>query len=263
MATKTRFVIQAEGQLSELFSVRERTNGDLVVLGKKSNQIGSGIADKYWAVEELRMSIHVSPNSPGTTIVQHVRLANSYSRIYAFVTPRDRQLTWLLFAALCQDLSAAHYETQSRQSDATVSLGAYRPRFSALIYFVVLTSAGGIISPPHGFNVITSKFRVFDLHVIWAYLPAPSIHQGEYFISATSLTLESDDLKHERRLQVKGEGHSRGELRSLIKDVVNQMVRMHTFKLQRLFASEGATLPPGALEVMTHVLRDPVLPTSD
>jgi hypothetical protein len=257
---KTRFTIETPTQVSELFSVRERSNGDLVLLLKMSNQVGDGHADTYDDLAENRISAHVSPNSQGRTFIHHVKTSEDYTRHYANVVPNGGSTAWPLIAVICADLERPHYASDPASRDTRHSLGFYNPRFSVLCYFVVISDRDQKIRPIQNMQSITVSFSVFSLHVSWAYLMGTSFHQGNIYFNANAISNESHDGQFNYSKAPSTISRSRGELVNWVRKTCAHMSASHCMKLERVFRNEGQALDPQFKEAARTFLHSPIIP---
>jgi hypothetical protein len=256
---RTRFVIGVGEQVSELFSVRERPYGDLVVIFNNSYQHGDAVANTYTDTLEHRVSVHVSPNSAGNTVVQHLRLADgSYRKVYAFILPRNGRLLWPLLMASCQNLAPEHYKSEPREGDIKISMGAYDPRYNVLIYFILVTAPPEFsIRAPFGMNYVKATFSNFSVMAYWAFMASPSTHQGDVLVPSTAWSLEEGVNKSEYKLASPAIAKTRGEIEHLTRRVIDQYVENQYVRLKHIFASKGDVFPEHHLDMMRMILRDP------
>lgn len=196
--SRTRFVIEANSQCSELFGVVELMSGDLTILPKRSELVSRDVGQTE-GLSEYRITVHVSPNNDGPRIVRHVKTNDgNYERLYAKVTRSGDMLLWPLVSTLSQNRFHKRYACHPSKADRIVSLGNYCPYTSALLYTLILTDAESPFSVfPQFLNHTVAQFRRFAIHVFWGFIPMNSTNRGHSFHPKTALTLEKDG-KHVR-----------------------------------------------------------------
>jgi hypothetical protein len=235
---KTRFVIEAGQQLSELFSVWERPNGDLMIVPKKVDQLGEGVVDLYDDLKEHRVSVHVSPSSPGITIVQHAYFTNgNLAKSYAFILPKNSRFLWQIYGFSAADLEQNRYKCIPKANDQLKILGSYQPKNSVLIYFVIISTSGTWNKPPFVLNEIKAEFSKFDVTVYWGYIASTSFHQGHIIFPATARTTEYGGTKREYRNSDGFKSLTRGELKHALDYQMEHFINLHQMKLIRFLKS--------------------------
>lgn len=185
---QTRIIIGADRQKSQLLAIRERANGDLVLIEKCSKEIEWGHSGEYIELSERRTSVHVSPNSGGNTIMSHFVYADG-QRVTsaAFVKPKNGRLLWPILSSASANLAESRYEVNPRKNDQIVSLGHYAPGSSILIYHIAVSYPKMAPNLLAHANRKTLNFREFSLHIWWSFIPMVSFHQGSAILLATSL----------------------------------------------------------------------------
>ena len=131
MAGKTRITVEIGGVARELFSVKERKGGDVMIYLKSSRSIATTEGAEHEDIAEQRFSVHVSPRSRGHTIKQTLRTAAATTNTSAFVLPRTLstrtpaglvlpprpQFCWPIFMARPPRLDGGHYDSRPRKTD--------------------------------------------------------------------------------------------------------------------------------------------------
>ena len=94
-------------------------------------------------MEFERYSVHVSPDSPGTTIKRTARLETGRVMTTAmFVKDSKTELFAPLFARRCPDMKNPHYDSKPRPRDTIISTGEFDPAKGALTYVLFVAHAG-------------------------------------------------------------------------------------------------------------------------
>lgn len=187
MPRKVRFTIRVGEQQSELFSVRETTQGDLIIILKADEQLAhSPMSQEFHDITESRFTIHNSPNSEGTTINYHSSFEVDPKRSTStFMRPRHGRLRWPIHHVLCTDLSGTYYASKPRISDEIISIDAYNPNYCSLVYHIVITMPGDHFQLP-SYNTCRKEFINFVVHIFWSFNGIPSFHQGAFLGLSTT-----------------------------------------------------------------------------
>ena len=241
---KTRVAVQADGSMRELFSVRERSDGYLLLIEKASNQYGlapEGYADALG----FRTSIHPSPKSElgGFTIKNTLKLATGETRdTAAFVVPVGSELIWPLMACRAPDLTPDHYQLVANPRDTLITLPAFHTRSANLIYVIVLTDANTVLTDEadyskHGF---TARFRLFNLSVFYMFMNAPSFKQGDRLTVSTSAPRANEIPMYD--LQLDGVSMSRRRLDERASELIAGLRQIYVERLTAWMRAEGETL---------------------
>lgn len=177
---KTRVGIETLHSQAELFSVHERPSGDLIILIKRNN---FHIVDEGFTVPllEERLTVHVSPCSPGHTITRKVILENGNHRLDRnIVLYKDGAMRWPLFGKRPAFLDAPVFAMRNRPCDVVVDIGRFDPRYNNLIFVLIVKSKmTEMIMPWGGWNAGKIAFAQFDLVLMWAFAPITSLEQGD------------------------------------------------------------------------------------
>lgn len=243
---KTRFVVRTGDQLSELFSVRETTQGDLVVLYKRPDQVGPGY--KFDDLREWRVSAHLSPNSPGFTFVSHFVFDDRQEKIYAHYLPRHGKVFAPVCAMACCDMSQERYRSQPSAKDRIVEVGSYNPALATFTFFLVISTGQASLDGFTPLNCSEYQFRHFRVSVLWAYQYLPSFHQGSILVIATAIgSSRIENLRSSTR---------RG-ISELIRTILPRLADSQFARVSRWFSREGNELPEGANQIAQLYSRNP------
>ena len=167
-------------QPRELFSIFETKHDDVLLLRKASDQTDFG---PYHAdLKEQRFSIHPSPLSNGITITQRLTFANGLKAdTYAHIKPFMGHLNWPVIAWACQSLDHVKYISEPKNSDKSISLGSYDPRFCVPCYLIFVSQKQeemDRVFSPFPLNVHKLEFRAFNLWILTGFINTPSTHLG-------------------------------------------------------------------------------------
>jgi hypothetical protein len=230
---KTRFVITVDEIFREILSVEEMADGSLLLFPKRSEQYGSGQDHLYKDAKEVRISVHPSKesNDGGFLLKMHNKWQdNDYFKGYAYVMPRFGRYLWPIYGCTSPDLSRPRYILK-KLNDKLIDMGIYKPNQTTLIYMLVVTSKNVRPEKLLKMNVASAQFSNFDLHIHYAFVAYPSIHQGEVAFTATSWTIETQSETIERRVKERYQSLRRGELERFFADSINRLAGQHALKL--------------------------------
>ncbi|CAN5320577.1 hypothetical protein BH11PSE5_BH11PSE5_20970 [soil metagenome] len=259
-----RIVIDTLSQTSEIFSVRERNDGNLIISFRRPDEMGDPLVDVYSKVLDVRISIHVSPASTGHTFVHHIRQADgTYSKFYAKVEPSHGRFIWPLLGSSSADLSQARYLAPPVDGERRISLGKYNPQFGTLLYFVIITNAGLPMRAPHQLNSQQIDFAAFSVHVFWGFLQAPSFHQGNIIHMVQGWTIEHPQGQSSHKVIEFAPTWNRGQLASLLKKLSTQFILVHEAKLTRYLVAQGANANEIQLDQLRGITRSPLMLDED
>jgi hypothetical protein len=193
MARASFFTIEIDDVPRVLFSVQQRSSGDLTIIIKHGVHMTSEdshfVPDKGHTIIEQRISVHTSPRSPDinalktTVVLQDGRrlITNNYTR----AIKRGNRFA-PLYSERCRDLSNPRYIIKDRASPS-FSLGRYSPPMSQLVYQIFVGSASNQFRTycKHDINLIQHQIGAFKIVVIWSYLLTASDSTGEVFAFKT------------------------------------------------------------------------------
>ena len=183
---KTRLVATKDGSDKELLSVRERTNGDLVILLRYATYAEFNGEN----IETLgqRYSIHRSPSSPGFTIKQTLSLQGGRQMDTAqFRTPGPDGFVALVFGKTVQDLVGKHYNLDAHKKDRIVRMYDDDLGSATLFYFLIVTEHDNYTIAATKLKPTIMTFKYFDIITLSGFIAAPpnsgsdSIHVGTSF----------------------------------------------------------------------------------
>lgn len=259
--SRTRFVIKANNQVSELFGVVELASGDLSIIPKHAERAQRD-GEQAHEITKYRTSVHVSPSSDGPTIVRHVSTAGGlYERLYANVSRTETPLLWPVMAMLSQDRFRYRYACKPKVRDKVISLGTYCPLTSALAYVVILTDRGCDKPPAPGFlNHTFAEFSRFALHVFWGFIPMPSTNQGRGIYPQTGLLVEQGRQKTEDLLLPALKSRTPAQLQSWVKDTLIALIVHQTSFLIALYAETDRPLLEAELVNLGKIVAEPLPP---
>lgn len=183
--------IVADGQEKRLFTVREKTKDDLIVVLKRGALAGgtprSGRADDGVPslIKQSRYTIHPSNASPtGNLINYHYDGKHRETFNGRFWTDAIKLHDG--FAPVTQvwvpDVRSPTFDPSARKAPERVSLGIYEPDHFRLRYMVLISAPGRAFAMPKGENINETSivFRRFRLTILWNYVPFPSDAQGQH-----------------------------------------------------------------------------------
>jgi len=168
MAVKTRFNFQFEGESRQIVSVRERSNGDLIVMPKSGTKFINANTGPRLDHLATKFSIHVSPNSDGHLIKQLVHLAdNRKIKNSALIKPGPEGFIWPFFYERPLSMKDAIYSPSSNTKDRQISVGEVDFFFSPIFASWPLARKLAIFCFPHPSTAFESHslISICYLHV--------------------------------------------------------------------------------------------------
>ena len=163
----------------KLFTVQERTSGDLTIVIKQAMRgarPGTFVADGSVIVES-HQSVHLSPRIPENVIKYTLRYADDTKRESFVFTKAIKQKNAIACLRIrrCENRITSIYDYKGDPAKI-FSLGTYDPTSSQLIYMVGVSSSDrdftlyGLPDFDHN-SFIIGRFRVI---VIWSFFMLPS-----------------------------------------------------------------------------------------
>lgn len=176
---KTRVVVNYENADRLLFSIRENGDKSLTVV-RKTPMNHEDPTEGNIVIAHDKFSIHVSPESPGTTITRKVLLANGRTISSAqFINDSKSSLFCLMYSALSPELGGTRYVAKPRPRDATVRVGAFhRHDMATLIYHIVVCDLEQTIPSTPGHSIATIPFTRWKVGVLSCFLNLPATPFG-------------------------------------------------------------------------------------
>lgn len=238
--SKTRVVVSVDGVDRELFSIRERRGGDLLVAVKHGMEFDFGLGENYQPIYEQRFSVHRSPLSPGFTLKQTLMAGMNTHTTAAWVLPGREGLRWPIFGMRCPTLAKERYVSGIRAKDTPVRLPSYNPLQYTLAYMLVVTSCGA--PDPRTFENPTASITIrcgdFDLHVWYLYMAAPSLEQGDILVYATSAP-RTDNTPHYTITPIEGRSLARERLHEIGSQSFESFSRSYAIRFERMIDKSG------------------------
>jgi hypothetical protein len=186
---QTRFVVEIDGQLRRVFSVREVRDGRLIVT---TGGEGTKLSLNGTLVEVLTMkhTIHVSEKSETNAVTVHLT--------QEFVDGRRNDLFNLthavkngnfqpIYSRLVGDPTRARI-LDRQPCDQIVSLGRYNPRAETLVLTIWLsaTDVADAFPVDTHYSTVVHKFYRYGLIVAYGFAPTPSTPVGGFINFATT-----------------------------------------------------------------------------
>lgn len=244
---RIRFAIQTESQISELFSLIEKSDGTINIFYNRpatttvNNHIGSA------AVMEHRTTLHTSERSKdgGKTFMHTQRLSDGrYYRNSAYVLPNDEGIAWVLTSVLSQNPNLDIYRCDSKAGDEVIILDKINTKRMTLIYHIVVTDnfhyydIGNI-------NSLHKLFCKFTISVYWLYLASPSIPIGRNFSLGSSLLTINGFYTQMDPMKFNGViSPNLLEVANTFNKMHNEFKRDHIINTKRYLLKNGAKISP-------------------
>lgn len=196
--TKTRFVIDVNGEPKTVFSVIETKSGDLNIHitggGKtyKTESLGELVVPPDSSAFEpcdMHVSVHLTPKHPEVNLIKWTQqFSNRVENVYqpTKAIKRDNLFAPVLFR-ICGDLSADRYSVKDAPKELHISLGEYTPSKGQLRFMAICSRADNAFQKidDHPSNLMQHVFTNFTLTLIWSYFNQPSHPQAiDFFLGA-------------------------------------------------------------------------------
>lgn len=187
---KTRFYAVIDGRDVQLFSVRDRGNGNGILLAATaSDTLDIGNIGTDLPVREQHYSIHPSEGGRHTTVTQKTLLESGdiYSEM-AKISDTETHLLWPVFAKRCHTYNAENRQLPHRDKDMLIKVADYKSDTSTLLFSVFVSKPDTIPKDFHlkANNIRTQRCGEYDVTVISTYLHVPTWHEGDIVGHATS-----------------------------------------------------------------------------
>lgn len=160
----------------ELLSVRELTNGDLLLIVRNAGFLMK-IGRKTHRVVELRYSLHTDPDSHRIIIKHLLRISGGQIiTITTFTSESGDIRAWPIFSRLVPDLGPPRFDLRQKPSDTSVNMVDYDPRLMSLCYSVVAHRHQKIAlsETAPSTSLARLSFREFDISVVARVFDTPS-----------------------------------------------------------------------------------------
>lgn len=178
-----RFYARLSTFNAELFSVRERTGGDLMIKHRPIFYERAPFAyfDQDPVITEY-YSVHLSPNSTGHVITHTKEMkVDGERRTSWFVECGEGQpLLTLLYSRRHTSLIEQLFKCPINTRDTRVRVAEFDVGKSSLVTHVFVGTRDGIDLGALGlpWDVVTHRFRRFEIHVVRGFFPYPSLEMG-------------------------------------------------------------------------------------
>lgn len=195
---KTRFVCELPHQQSELLTVKERSNGGLVIVLKAGEQFIPGFdAEVTGIIESQKYSVHRSSDDGRTTVLHHTLLLTNGIKHDGMAQQKDSagRFIWPMFVRACPDLGSPRYAVESRRRDEIVVAAKFRNR-TILVYAVIVSSREFDAQKRFTPAPITARFKHYDVSLFCRFLWAPPSPQGSLIHISTNLPRVNDEFVH-------------------------------------------------------------------
>jgi hypothetical protein len=182
---KTRFIVEYDGQLRQLFSIEEQPSGDLTIPIKHEEQ--HGLPADLQDIREQRLSVHCSPGSPGTTIKRHNVLANLTAITNAaFIRDSKETLLAALWTKAGPEL-IERYALRAKRKDRLINIGQFRKEHLCTLIYTVLVGEPKKLWPLiQGSTLHVAEFRRFSIAVYSTYMNWPGAGLSITYMLGTS-----------------------------------------------------------------------------
>lgn len=239
---KSRFVVNINGTLRELFSVREHEDGSLLLNSgtPKNWENSDGTLTEF---KEQHYSIHKT-KTRDTTITQKTTLADgSHHSNVAYLHNTDNFFLWPVYSRRVPLFLPATRVLKARTNDNVIELGTYNPECTNLLYSVWVARSNYkfdklMISD---INYRVARFSEFLVFVLPVFLNVPAIDQGDVVGFSTSPTVVNN-IKSDDHFQI-----SRGSILAINMltihwRLMNALRGRLLRRLERLYENDSVTM---------------------
>ncbi|MDB5575745.1 MAG: hypothetical protein JWR80_921 [Bradyrhizobium sp.] len=172
---KTRLAVTANGQRSELLSVRELKNGDLVFALKRAPY-----GDRTAPPKSFYSSAHVSPGIDGHTFTITVELADETRiRNYQQVHRASDPFAHLLWSRRFPNLDHPAFAMKAKASDRVIEIGTFDTNYNNLVIHALVTAPKAIFLATGKWGVVPLRFEHFTVSIVYGFMQLPAYEQGD------------------------------------------------------------------------------------
>jgi hypothetical protein len=188
----TQFTIDIDETPRAIFSIQQRTSGDLTIVIKQgAYRTGSDtykVLSPGHEIREHRISIHMSPESDDRNAIVHTQALADGTKFRTYNFPRAIKATNKfapVFIERCRDLSILRHVVK-RADTPRESLGWYSPEHFQLIYGIFIGPSDRVFltDPPRDtaniMNIMQLPIAAFRIVVVWSFLGLPSHETSNY-----------------------------------------------------------------------------------
>jgi hypothetical protein len=174
MATPdVRFTINAGNRTAAFLSVIETRTGELRLILRSGENRETEIHPGTKIATE-KYSIHNSDQSPDYTTLHYSMICEDAWRAHAFqLTDAIKKNTGFapLYVSATSDLSMPQYAFTQKRKTKLVNMGSYNPKSHTFCYGVIVghRDASFAIKPPSFVNVLQSKFKRYNIILLWSF----------------------------------------------------------------------------------------------
>jgi len=227
MASKSdmRVCVSVGKQISRLFSVKERENGDLVINMRSAEfyrEAGNILSDEDPKITNQKYSVHCSKNSKEqiNAIVHRIKFSNGKETSTSNYTKALKQTNKYaaIYAARAPDLSIEKYRVNPDERKHLL-ISSFESKMGTLYYMIsVCNHESEMVAEGNDYLVKYIPFTHFKLAIIWSFSPIPSHSSGvkSHFMTIPPEKLKPDDVRLMERIS---EGYSALEIVQMFRDV--------------------------------------------
>lgn len=164
------------GVTKDLLSIRELTNGDLLLTLKNAEYLIE-IGRKKHRVVEQRYLLRLESRARQVIVTHSLRISSGrIVTIASWANEAHASRTWPIFSRLVPDLRPGRFDFRSRPSNGTINMADYDPCSMSLCYCVIAHRHQKISHPAAGQSTAIAHlwFREFDITVVSRVLDHPS-----------------------------------------------------------------------------------------
>jgi hypothetical protein len=178
---RTRFVYALPHQMSELFSVKARSNGGLIVFIKSAaHYLPDDLHKDDDDIKSQKYSVHISAGGMATTVHHTLMLDGGDELDTCSYQGTVDDIAVPLFVHACADLNLPHYRANIRSDDTVFVLGGDDVLDHTVVFclFVSGKSVSFVTDDFPEFGFSSYEFGVFSVNAVYARLNIPPFGQG-------------------------------------------------------------------------------------
>jgi hypothetical protein len=177
--SKVRFTVSALGFRTQIVSVEERANGDLLIFPYQGEQIGDSPFDLSSHID-LKISVHRSLDSSGCTLKRTHKTGRGLEEVSVVIESYDDKICFPIFARLCPNLINPQRKFKPDKKDKIIDIGYYNP-FETTLMFLIAVMEGSVNPAPSIFEnkaCFSQTFSHFTIAIYPWTMPVRSTQSG-------------------------------------------------------------------------------------
>jgi len=259
--SKTRVFVEIDRAPVELFSIRERSNGELNITQRVPDTVVLTEDDKR-LIHEQHMSVHRTNDSRDTTIT-FKQLFTDGSQIsdVAHIHNTCSYLLWPLFGNQVGVSDATFMRSPpDRARDSLISIGAYQSKMATLYYTVFICRHDLLLPVPLGAKAHWIKLRDFTILVLSGFINIPSPKRGN-LAGITTSTRVKNGVKSREHVQITRSSIKPSEFYNVHLMLLERLRALMMVYLNNMFSNLNNGKPNDLDELASFFTPEPIVPS--